>query len=100
MVIWTLSAKQDLRQIYNFIASDSVHYAKKVTDDIYAKPNTLDLLPRLGRIVPEINDETLREISVYSYRIIYQIHQKNIYVLTIIHRRRDLKIDDLGKINT
>ena len=38
MVIWTLPAKNDLRQIYNSIAYDSKIYAKRVTQNIAAKP--------------------------------------------------------------
>ncbi len=34
MVIWSEPAKADLRSIHDFIAHDSRHYAKKVTQDI------------------------------------------------------------------
>jgi len=34
MVIWSEPAKADLRSIHDFIAHDSQHYAKKVTQDI------------------------------------------------------------------
>jgi toxin ParE1/3/4 len=34
MVIWSDPAKVDLRSIHDFIAHDSRHYAKKVTQDI------------------------------------------------------------------
>ena len=73
MVIWSEPAKADLRSIHDFIAHDSQHYAKKVTQDIREKTNVLDGLPKMGKKMPELNDEAVRELSLYSYRIIYKI---------------------------
>jgi plasmid stabilization system protein ParE len=42
VVTWSDHAKSDLRHIHDFIATDSRHYAKKVTQDIVDK--TLRLL--------------------------------------------------------
>jgi plasmid stabilization system protein ParE len=55
------------------------------------KSLTLDALLRGGRKVPELNDDSVREVPLYSYRIIYQIHPDHIDVLAVIHKRRDLK---------
>ncbi len=58
MVIWSDPAKADLRSIHDFIAHDSTHYAKKVIQDIVAKTDGLDELPRMGKMVPELGNET------------------------------------------
>lgn len=50
MVIWSDPAKANLRSIHDFIAHDSRHYAKKVTQDILAKTDVLNELPRMGRV--------------------------------------------------
>ncbi len=42
MVIRTDPAKADLRSVYDLIAHDSSHYAKKVTQNIVAKMDILD----------------------------------------------------------
>jgi plasmid stabilization system protein ParE len=73
MVIWSKPAKADLRSIHDFIAHDSRHYAKKVTQDIAAKTDVLHELSRMGRMVPELGNENIRELSLYSYRILYEI---------------------------
>jgi len=91
MVIWSDPAKADLRSIHDFIAHDSTHYAKKVSQDIAAKPDVLDELPRMGKVVPELGNEAIRELSLYSYRIIYEIMEPDIVVLAIIHKRRDFQ---------
>ena len=91
MVIWSDPARADLRSIHDFIAHDSRHYAKKVTQDIVTKTDVLDELPRMGRVVLEFGNETIRELSIYSYRIIYEIKDEDIFVLAVIHKRRDLQ---------
>ena len=79
MVIWSEPAKTDLRSIHDFIAHDSRHYAKKVTQDIREKADILDQLPKLGKTVPEVRDEKVRELSLYSYRIIYEIKDQRCF---------------------
>ena len=56
MVIWSDPARADLRSIHDFIAHDSAHYAKKVAQDIAERAEALDELPRLGKVVPELDD--------------------------------------------
>ncbi len=93
MVIWSDPAKANLRSIHDFIAHDSRHYAKKVTQDILAKTDVLNELPRMGRVVPELGNEAIRELSLYSYRILYEIKDHGVFVLAVIHKRRDLQPD-------
>ncbi len=91
MVIWSNPAKADLKSIHDFIANDSRHYAKKVAQDIRQKTNVLDELPRIGKPVAEVSDKNIRELSMYSYRIIYQVKGDNTFVLAVVHKRRDFK---------
>jgi addiction module RelE/StbE family toxin len=95
MVIWSKPAKQDLKQIFEYIARDSRFYAKKVVNNIVEKSISLDLSPRRGRVVPEINDPDIREIFIYSYRLMYQITPDNIYILGVIQGKRDFTPDDI-----
>lgn len=97
MVIWSQPAKADLRSIHDFIAHDSPHYAKKVAQDIREKTDILERLPKVGRRVAELDDEQVRELSLYSYRIIYEIKDKGVFVLAVAHKRRDLKADDIER---
>ncbi len=91
MVTWTEVAKADLRGIYDFIAHDSKLYAKKVAQEIIEKTAILAGHPFIGRVVAETNDEHIREISLYAYRIIYQLIDGHAFILTIAHKRQDLK---------
>lgn len=91
MVIWAEVAKTDLRSIYDFIAHDSNIYAKKVAQEITEKTDILELHPFLGRVVAEIGDENICEISLYAYRIIYQLMDEQVFILAITHKRQNLK---------
>lgn len=95
MVKWTDHALGQLRHIHDYIAQDSPIYAKRVAEALVAKTLDLDQLPRIGRIVPELSDEAVRELSLYSYRILYEIKPSHIEVLAVIHKRRDLRPDEI-----
>lgn len=91
MVIWSIPAKDALKQIHDFIGKDSEFYSQKVVDDIILSTEQIENFPSSGRIVPEIMEENVREIFVYSYRVIYEIQEDNIYILNIVHGARDFK---------
>jgi toxin ParE1/3/4 len=95
MVIWTLRARADLKAIHDYIAKDSRQNAKRVAHEIRRKAEALAEPPRLGRKVPELNDPKLREISVYSWRIIYHLREDNVFIVTLIHKRRQPGVADL-----
>ena len=89
MVKWSVPARNDLKQIHDYIAKDSKYYAQNVIQEIVAKTETLNELPEIGRIVPEISDQNIRELIVYSYRLIYEMSGAGVEILAIIHGRRD-----------
>ena len=94
-MIWSEPAKADLRHIFEYIAHDSHHYAKKVTQEIADKTAVLNELPHIGRAVPEVGDDSVRELSLYTYRIIYEISGPDVYILAVAHKRRELKSQDV-----
>jgi toxin ParE1/3/4 len=97
VIAWSIPARQDLRLIHQYIAHDSKRYATRVLQDITEKVEVLLELPRLSRVVPEIGEENVREISMYSYRIMYELIEETIYIHGIIHKRRHFKPEDLQR---
>jgi len=51
---------------------------------------TLDQFPRSGRKVPEFDDENIRELIAYSYRIIYLVEESEVLIAAVIHGSRML----------
>lgn len=97
VIFWPKPARKDLQHIYQYIAQDSIHYARRVTQDIMDKVEALIPTPNMGRVVPEIGEDNLREIHLYSYRIIYEVMPDKIYVHGVVHMRRNFKPEDLAR---
>jgi toxin ParE1/3/4 len=92
-VIWTAHSIDDLKEIMNYISRDSVKYAYILKDNIFNLTEKLIKYPRIGRIVPEYKQDSIRELIYKNYRIIYLIKTESIEILTIFHGTRRLKLD-------
>ena len=84
-----------MKKIYDYIARDSKYYAEKVSQDILERSEKLNEFPEIGRIVPEIGEVNIREVIVYSYRLIYEISSDKIEVLPLIHCKQDFSPETL-----
>ncbi|MBU0951628.1 MAG: type II toxin-antitoxin system RelE/ParE family toxin [Elusimicrobia bacterium] len=87
---WTRQSYKDLRNIYDFIALDSIRYAQVQIENIIQSTLKLAKYPLIGRKIPEFPHLPYREIIADNYRIIYQITKEKhkIIIMTIIHGRR------------
>jgi len=47
--------------------------------------------PRAGHKVREFDDEDVRELLVYSYRIIYRLNPDEVLIAAVIHGKRILQ---------
>jgi toxin ParE1/3/4 len=89
-ILWTDPAIEDLRSLHSYIAKDSEIYASSFVERIILATEKLTSFPRLGRVVPEAETETIRELLYHNYRIIYRINGDLIEIITIVHGGRDL----------
>jgi toxin ParE1/3/4 len=85
---WSARALQDVESIASYIAEDSPAYARTVVRTILNQTGLVAKFPRAGRKVPEFDDESIREVFAYSYRIIYRIESDEIVVAAVIHGKR------------
>ena len=72
-VNWTNSAFQDLNDIGEYIAKDSVKYAELTVQELFYHTDILEIYPKTGKKVEEFNDSSIRELIKGSYRIVYKI---------------------------
>jgi toxin ParE1/3/4 len=91
IVNWSPEAVEDLDSIIVYISKDSYFYAKAVADKILAVTKEIPEYPYLGRVVPEIGDEQIRERFVYSYRLIYKANDDITLIIAIVHGSRLLE---------
>jgi plasmid stabilization system protein ParE len=93
-VVWSERALIDLRDIKEWIARDSASYALMVVERIVNQVESLGQMPRRGHLVPELLDETIREIHSDSYRIFYKIQLGSVGILAIVHMARQIRMDE------
>ena len=89
-LIWSPTAKYDLKDLATFIAEDSALAAEKFVNNLIQTVERLPLFPESGRIVPEFEDPAIREIIRKPCRIIYRLdnNQKTIEIVRIWHSAR------------
>ena len=84
-IIWTRSAYKDLRVIHQFISADSIYYADQLINNLYNRVTLLERYPRAGRMVPEKEDVTIRELIEGNYRIFYKLYSNESVIILRIH---------------
>jgi toxin ParE1/3/4 len=72
-VILSRVAEADLFEIVEYIARDNPVAAVRFGRALAAHTRTLENFLRIGRVLPEFQTETLRELIHGSYRIVYEI---------------------------
>ncbi|MEP7352730.1 MAG: type II toxin-antitoxin system RelE/ParE family toxin [Acidobacteriota bacterium] len=87
---WTEAAYQELESARRYIALDSARYGMALVREAKAMADSLADNPFRGRIVPELETATVRELFLKSYRIIYEVTDTRIVVLAFMHGARDL----------
>ena len=89
-IIWSPISIDRITEIAKYIAIDNRRAANTWIEEVFKKVEQLQSFPRSGRIVPELNEDIIREIIYGNYRIIYRIELKQISILTIRNIRQIL----------
>ena len=75
-LIWSPSARCDLKDIAAFIAEDSAWAAERFVGRLFQAVERLADFPESGRIVPEFGDPAIREIIRKPCRIVYRVDSR------------------------
>jgi toxin ParE1/3/4 len=95
-IAWTELSINDLKEIFDYIAEDSNRYATITINRIYQRVQTIVENPYTGRMVPEFDQKSIRELVVGSFRIIYRIKNKNqVDIIRVYHVSRLLRQKNL-----
>ena len=92
-IVWLPEAIEDLDAIAEYISEDSPRYASSVVGRALRAVALAAEFPLSGTIVPEWQDETLRQCLVFSYRLIYKVQPSQIEIIAVIHGARSLPDD-------
>lgn len=84
-VIWSEPAATDLERVVAYIFDDSPAYAVAFYNKVKESSRTLSQFAERGRVVPEYNDTRIREIFIHRYRLIYEIKDEEIIILSFFY---------------
>jgi addiction module RelE/StbE family toxin len=87
-IVWAPQAIEDVEAIRAYVARDSPHYADLVVERLVSAVARLEANLLSGRVVPEVGDETLREVIRGNYRIVYRVRPELVEIVTVFHAGR------------
>lgn len=96
-IVWSPLAIERIKEIADYISLDSSVEAQKWVDKTFEKIKILKSTPEIGRIVPALKLNTIRELIHGNYRIIYLLDKNQISILTVRHFKQILPISDFEK---
>ena len=94
-VEWSERARDDLRAIFAHIAADDRAAAERWVSRLVERAELAGEAPLLGRIVPELARDDVRETYLRSYRIVYRTDGKDMWILTVFEGSRLLRPDQI-----
>ncbi|MFN7920094.1 MAG: type II toxin-antitoxin system RelE/ParE family toxin [Bryobacteraceae bacterium] len=83
-------AANDIREIWSYIAEDSVRAARKVRLSLFDACQRLAENPRIGHVRDDLTDQPVLFWPVGSYLIIYDPASKPLSIVRVVHGARDV----------
>ncbi len=90
-VTWTHAAWSDLEGTADYIARDSKAYAAALVREARDAARSLAHFAERGRVVPEFDIPSVRELLVGNYRLIYGVEDREVQIVAFFHGSRDLE---------
>jgi plasmid stabilization system protein ParE len=94
-ILWSPLAIDRASEIAGYIAQDNPGAAESWVNTVFKKVEDLKEFPESGRIVPETDDTTIRELIYGNYRIIYRVEERRLSILTVRHGKQVLPLDEI-----
>ncbi|MDX8404984.1 MAG: type II toxin-antitoxin system RelE/ParE family toxin [Mariprofundus sp.] len=83
------SALSDLRDLLDYYEEqDAAGTGKRMAKKLIATTQTLPDYPHMGRVVPEFDTPSLRELIRPPYRIVYRLKEERISIIRIWRSER------------
>lgn len=93
-VFWASSANEDLVEIAEYLAEESIDAAEAFVSRVDERLTQLAEFPEIGRVVPELerhNVMRFRELVVSPWRIVYREEKDKIFIVTVFDGRRNIE---------
>ncbi len=89
---WSLIASDDYDSIIKYYEKTAPKFAQNLAKKIMYIIDNLIQFPKMGRMVPELENEEIREIIYRNFRIIYRLKENLLEITRIIHGSSILRI--------
>ncbi len=90
-IVWTEPALNDLNDIAEYVALENVVAAKQLFQTIFSKVERLEIFPESGRIPPELEHLSYREVVVNPCRVFYKQDGDKVFILFVTRVERDFR---------
>jgi toxin ParE1/3/4 len=94
-ILWSPLAIERVSEIAEYIAQDNSGAAENWVNTVFKKVEELKNFPESGRVVPETDNQSIRELLYGNYRIIYRVEESRLSVLTVRHGKQILPTDEI-----
>lgn len=86
------TAKSDIEDIVRYISIDDPDQALRFGRFLIYHASSLAHFPERGRVVPEFDDDSIRELIVRRYRIVYRLNHDDrlVEIVRFWHVARDI----------
>jgi plasmid stabilization system protein ParE len=85
-------AAQDITEIWEYIAENNPLAARRVREEILGRIRAVVPFPNQGHKRPDLTGRPLRFISVREYLIAYAPEEKPLWVVAVMHGRRNPRV--------
>ena len=87
---WAPGAITDLEDICDFISRDSEYYAAHFAQRILSVVESIPDFPLSGRIVPEYEEDNIREKIYKNYRMVYRLKNGFVEIAAICNSAKPM----------
>jgi len=89
---WSPIATDDYESIVRYYEKTAPKFAQNFAKKIIYIIENLNQFPKMGRLVPELENTEIREIIYRNFRIIYRSQENYLEIARIIHGSRILRV--------
>jgi len=96
-LLFSPSALEDLQELLTWFDEQGVaETGRRIAGELIAAAESLIDYPEMGRVVPEFDTPTLRELIRPPYRLVYRLDADRIAVIRIWRSERRLTLSNDG----
>jgi toxin ParE1/3/4 len=89
-IVWSPTARRRVQAAVDYITRDRPQASLGWVEGLVRRVELIRDLPEQGRVVPEWHEASVREVFHEPYRVIREVFEDRIEILTLSHFRQEL----------